>query len=107
MSLLLKLTNYMIILSILSILSLVFGIYFFSKYRKLKIELETYKRSLRNESSWHQVGRQDVTDKPYSIKDNDWIVGPGLNPPAFLPNSISNVRDLMNHSFREGKNNIN
>ncbi len=83
------------------------SIYFFSKWKKSKRELETYKKSLMNESAWHQIGRQDVTDKPYSIKDNDWIVGPGLNPPAFSPNSISNIRDLMNHSFREGKNNLN
>lgn len=87
------------------ILSILGNIYLYSKFRKLKLKSDLFKRSLEHESAWHQVGRQDVTDKPYSIKDENWIIGPGLNPPAFSPGSISNVKDLMNHSFREGRNN--
>lgn len=94
----------MVFLVILIVILATLCIFLYQKYNKEKSKFESYKRSIKNENSWHEVGRQDVTSKPYSIKDGDWIVGPGLNTPAYLSDiNISNVRDLMNHAFRQGK----
>lgn len=97
-----------IALSILCIAILIYAVWITSKHKKFKEFHESYLRVIKNEASWHEEGRQDITSKPYSIslKDGVWIVGPGLESPAYLPEGkgeSTNIRDLMNHAYREAK----
>ncbi len=94
---------------IICVVLLGYGVFITSKFLKAKKANDLYIRSLKNEVFWHEDGRQDVTDKPYSLYvngDDHWINGPGLTKPAYLPSGKGksiNVRDLMNHAYRHGK----
>lgn len=108
------------------IFAVAIAVIFYVKYKRemaLRKFAEIDRDGLLMDNGWHQDYRQEITRKPYDTRIVDLhdgssvlaIMGPGLvhrpgaggGPAVFHPRmhapDIENVRDLMNHAYREGR----